>query len=612
MSLISKEEAYLRFAKFGRNSSHFVWFLTDLKFFETSNGWVFGFHTSGKVTVFALEPLIPKTEGVPYNDAHEFEIAWGEVQSGLKPKISMFVSVYDDFFKVLRSKKFQGLHVGKEPYVNLKDCIPTGKSGKGVRAARNQALRAGIRVEEWSHEKILSHPQMRKDMEKILKHWKSRNLFEMGGNLNTVNPFEKMEARRYFLALSEKDSLQAYLVGTPIPAKNSYFLEDMVVRPRAARGSGELLTLEAMVYLSETNAAFASLGVVSITSMDKSSAIDMPSTAEFVLVTVPKYLTSFYNVGGLEVFRKRFKPQYWENIYLAVRNEKESGVSDSTAWFLSLFAMLKSFKPRLNITWGWMKEAVTAPIVRHPVSYGVLAISTALFLLINQGGNLPIWGLERLGFSGDSPLYEWIYRSIISDFLYFNFTHFAISISALIALIRWMEKSHKVKFVFTYIMCVSIFDDIVNHIILVRPYEYFHPKLFQKLITVKDVGGSLWIATFIGLQLCQLRRSREVFFALFSVGFVLCFAFSAVHMSNLVLNLNHFLFLVFGFLTGKFKFEYERERSRKVAKQKPPTAKSVNTEKKHNRRSTDREPVVENTKEPDEPKDDGPTEEEAS
>jgi hypothetical protein len=79
----------------------------------------------------------------------------------------------------------------------------------------------------------------------------------------------------------------------------------------------------------------------------------------------------------------------------------------------------------------------------------------------------------------------------------------------------------------------------------------------------------------LGLQLCTLRKNREILFASVSVMLILVFAFSAAHLSTLVLNLNHSLFFAVGFIVGKVRFEYERIVSKRVARQKPPVAKSV-------------------------------------
>jgi hypothetical protein len=412
-------------------------------------------------------------------------------------------------------------------------------------------------------------------MQKVIAQWKARKLIDLGGGLNTVNPFEKMEARRYFLATSQGGRLEGFLVATPIPGENSFFLEDLVLREGSARGAGELLTLETMITLAERGAKFASLGVVSLTSVTKESAEGMPSLAELVLVKIPAYLSRFYNVAGLETFRKRFKPQRWEHVHLALKNHPRSGISDDKAWLRAMLALLSSFKPRLNLTWRWPVGELRHLFTRHPISTIACLISALSFTFVNHGGELPESALHHFGFSGDSPLWQWYYRSITSDFLFFDRVHFVSSFLFLFFFLRWMERSYPLRFGAAVVISLAFIDDFVNQLVLVAPYRYFQPKLFEHLVAIKDVGPSLWIAAVLGLQLCTLRKNREILFALVSVLLVLVFAFSAAHLSTLVLNLNHSLFLAVGFIVGKVRFEYERVVSKRVARQKPPVAKSV-------------------------------------
>ncbi|MGZ3696132.1 MAG: hypothetical protein ACXWQO_18975, partial [Bdellovibrionota bacterium] len=135
MGFISKEDALRRFLLTGKNSSHFVWFLSSLQFFECSNGWIFGFRAQGDVLLFAFEPLLK--EPVSSYSPEEFKAAWTELKAAVKPGVAMFVGIYAQYMEALKSAGFQILHVGKEPYVQLDDCIPSGKSGRGVRTARN-------------------------------------------------------------------------------------------------------------------------------------------------------------------------------------------------------------------------------------------------------------------------------------------------------------------------------------------------------------------------------------------------------------------------------------------------------------------------------------------
>jgi hypothetical protein len=572
MAEISQNQVFERFLRDGRNSSHFVWFLANLQFYECRNGYIFGYTKHTDTYLFAFEPLFPEEKF----SSIELNAALKELEEIFKPKVFAFVAVYEEFLNLLKREKFQTLQVGREPYVRLADCIPTGKAGKSVRAGRNQALRAGLTVKEWNREEILSQPKIKTAMETILKAWRARNLIELG-YLNTVDPFVHMNHRRYFLATTADGDLEGFVVCTPIPGKKSYFLEDMILRPNSTRGTGELLTLEALIGLQSTGAETASLGVVSLTTIDESSAYNLPEKAKFLLISLPKFLRKFVNVDGLEMFRRRFKPEKWENVSIAVKNMRPSVISDNRAWFSMMTSLLKSFSPRWNFSFQWLKQTITHPLRKNPVSYGILSLFIASFVLINRCGTLPEWALNNLGFSGTVALYEWPFRSLISDFLFFDFTHFIWSFIGVFFFVRWMESTHPKAFVAKFILTISILDDIINQVFLILPNFYFRPHLISRLLYFSDVGPSLWIATCVGFQLVSLKKNRELLFAGFLIAIISYFAFSVNHIANLALNINHVLFFIVGYIAGKLRFEHERKLSRSVAKNKPPVAKSVRT-----------------------------------
>jgi hypothetical protein len=574
MAFLEKNQVLNRFRSEATNSSHFVWLLAEMKYYECENGWIFAFTQIGDVTLFALEPLIPGSP-VEYGPEHvdAFQKAWAEFTQIVEVKISAFVAVYDPFNKLLKQSGYNSIKVGQEPWVNLNDCIPKGNSGKGVRSARNQALLAGLKVEEWSHEEIASDPKKRAVMTEIYQDWKSHRLVNLDGFMSTVDPFAYMSDRRYFVLRSQK-RIEAYLIATPVPGINSYYLEDMALRQQTPRGTGELLTLEAMIALGEAGANQSSLGVVSISKLDAEDAKDLPPLAKFLMVTLPKYISPFYNFAGMEVYRKRFKPHVWKNINLAVKND-QPGLSASMAWLKVLIALVIAFKPRLQISRKWLTHVFVRPVLNRPLTFSFALVTTFLFAKINHFGALPHSVLQNFGFSANITWTDWIHRSIISDFLHFDKRHFLASAVPTMIILYWAEKTHPRNFIIPFFFFCSVFDDITNYWVLIKPFQHFHPAMFSDMIAYKDVGSSLILMTFVGLQLCQFKFLREPLFALIMLSSVLAFAFTSAHLQWLIMNLNHAVFFVLGFLAGKARFEYQRHLSRLASKRKPPIARCV-------------------------------------
>ena len=579
MPFIKRSEVLEKFKKTATNSSHFVWLISDVQFFESRNGWVFAFQKIGKVTLLALEPIAPDV--VQFSNQHQeaFQLAWKEFTDTLSPQISAFVSVYSPFLELLTSNGFQGIKVGEEPWVDLKDCIPRGNAGKGVRSARNKAIHAGLKVEEWIGSDVAKDLKKQKIMLEILQDWRGVRLLELPGFMNAVNPLAYPETRRYFVVRSSEERIEGYLVATPVPGIQSYFLEDIVLRRNSLNGVGELLTLEAMVALGDDGAKEASLGVVSMTTMKPGSANHLPAQIRFLLLEIPIFFKKIYNFDGMKTFRKRFKPQRWESIHIAVKNEPTSRISATGAWLRVLIALLIAFRPRIQLSWQWFLKILISPFQNYPATSFITLVSMSLFIGINRFGEIPTWALTQFGFIGSAPLIEWIPRSVSSDLFYFDETHFIFWGLPYFFLLGVAESTYSRNFFLPFVMIFSILDDILNFLLIIQPFDYFQPSLFKKLVMIKDVGGSLGLATIAGLLLCQLKKNREIFFTILSMALVFGFVFNASQqthkLQSLVLNLNHFLFFCFGYISGKVQFEYSRHLSRLASKKKPPIAKCV-------------------------------------
>ena len=315
--------------------------------------------------------------------------------------------------------------------------------------------------------------------------------------------------------------------------------------------------------------------MVSVTTIDGEAKEGLPTLPKFLLQTLPRYLRLLYNFDGLEVFRKRFKPRHWEEVHLAVWRPARSEMSGNQAWLRALMALGRSFEPRLRLRWSQVTDLVTRPFRRYPLTIALGILAFVPFATVNHFDQLPETTLSRWGFSASAPLLEWIPRSLVSDFLYFDSGHFWVWNTILLLFVAWGERTQRRRFLVPFLAAVSLFDDFLNYAVVIKPFQYFQPHTFSYLVKVKDVGGSLILVTLVGLQICRFRRNREILFTILALGTVLGFTFSSMQIHSLVVNLNHFLFLSLGFVSGKLKFEFDRARSRQMAKGKPPQGRSV-------------------------------------
>src|SRR5579871_2158784 len=119
MPFVSRTHVLERLKSDGRNSSHFVWLLTELRYYECANGWLFAFRQVADVTLVALEPLMPArdAEAGTAAMAAAFGSAWEEFARAAEVGLAAFVAVYEPFAALLRKGGFTCVKVGQEPWV---------------------------------------------------------------------------------------------------------------------------------------------------------------------------------------------------------------------------------------------------------------------------------------------------------------------------------------------------------------------------------------------------------------------------------------------------------------------------------------------------------------
>ncbi len=567
MPIIIKEEVFQKFTKLGSNSSHFVWMLARLEFYQTAEGFIFGFQRRGSVFLFALEPLVPS--GSP-----SFGDAWKEIVAILKPEVSVFISVYEPFFSQLKSLGFQGLSVGSEPWIRLGEGLAKGSKARGVRSAKNHAIKAGLVVNEWTAAEVRADSDKRKKLNEVYADWSGPQWIRLNGFTLATDPFSHSEIRRTFV-LKSATQVEAYLIASPVPLTNSYYIEDLIIRRGAPNGSGEFITLEVLAALGAAGAYEASLGVVALSKYGvMHEPAELPTAVRFLLVIVPKWLKVFYNAEGQEIYRKRFQPHRWSPVYLGLQRGPGNLQSDFRIWSRAITALIFSFEPQLQLSC----RSVCGPILRKLDKYLFTVVLTfinfAVFAFVNRFHDLPDEILMKYGFSSEAPLSEWLVRTIASEFLYLNEFHFYACASIMIFVMAWVERTKKRKFVAALLLWCLLLDDVVDYLFLHLPFQHLRPEVFRYIISMKDVGGSLILALFLGLQLNGLRRRREVILISLSFFLILGIALYSSHLTSLILNLNHVLFLFLGYLIGKLKFEFDRNESRRVSGAKTPVALS--------------------------------------
>jgi len=243
--------------------------------------------------------------------AHRFVMA-----ARKRRRIAAFVPATERFAREGVKIGLSGVKVGAAPYFDLKTWSPRGDSAKKMRSGVNQARRAGIKVATVE----IVDEEIRKETEALCQRWlKARRAASNFGWLFVLDPFQHAELKRFFAARDDKGQLVGFLSASPMPARECWYLEDVLRAPDAPAGTADLLVVEALKTLAAEGAKLATLGTSPL-AREGERAVQTGDyhLTEHMIHKAAARLERFYNFGGLRRFKAKFVPSWWEGEYVLV------------------------------------------------------------------------------------------------------------------------------------------------------------------------------------------------------------------------------------------------------------------------------------------------------
>lgn len=185
-----------------------------------------------------------------------------------------------------------------------------------VRSQTRRSARKGVVIRTADPGELDDQTVGRAEAERLMHQWlRGRNMAPLGF-LARLDPFTLSRERRYFLA-HQQGRLVGLLAAVPVYTRKGWFLEHLVVEPRAPHGTSEALIDAAMVALEMDGATFASMGMVALAGVGESAEdADGHPVLRFLLRNCYHSLNWLYGFQGLRSFRSKFKPRMWEPVYL--------------------------------------------------------------------------------------------------------------------------------------------------------------------------------------------------------------------------------------------------------------------------------------------------------
>jgi phosphatidylglycerol lysyltransferase len=283
-----------------------------------------------------------------------------------------FMPATEQFARQSSGLGLRAIKIGSAPYFDLPTWAPRGDRAKKARAGVNQARRAGVNVSEV----IKVDERLICETTCLCKSWlttrRSAIRFEW---LFTVDPFQHKEKKKYFTARDANGRLIGFLAASPIPARNGWYLEDVLRSKNAPNGTTDLLVVEVLDSLKRSGAKLATLGTAlmateGVDDLDIHVSPVLSSAAWFVAGC----FSIFYNFDGVRRFKAKFAPSWWESEYVLISQNVTAPPRILSAFIHAIVPAGLSYLIARQISHAWRRMTTTkekAIALRNGIVYRV-------------------------------------------------------------------------------------------------------------------------------------------------------------------------------------------------------------------------------------------------
>ena len=283
--------------------------------FSCSNRAVLGYTRRAGILVAAGEPVCA-SEALA-SVCEEFETFARRAGYGV-----CYVCAEDRVRTVLaQSPRHVSIALGAQPVWNPRSWPRVIQERASLRAQLHRAENKGVVVT------AVSAPQAAADSElrRVLSEWVDARKLPPLHFLVEPNVLDGALSDRMVLVARQNGKSIAFLVASPIRAREGYLVELVARSPRAPNGSSELLIDSAMRRFAAEGCRYATLGLVALAHAAGPEIQNNPGWLRALMYFARAHANRFYNFRGLEQFRLKMAPERWDTVY-AVSNEPRFSV----------------------------------------------------------------------------------------------------------------------------------------------------------------------------------------------------------------------------------------------------------------------------------------------
>jgi phosphatidylglycerol lysyltransferase len=206
--------------------------------------------------------------------------------------------------------------------------IITGRAS--LRGQLNRARNKSVTVSQWSPEQATGHPELAR----VLGEWLGSRGLPPLHFLVEPRTLERLADRKVFVA-ELKGEVVGFLVASPVPVRNGWLIEQNIRGRKAPNGTVELMIDAAIRWMASAGSDYVTLGLSPLSSRAGTAPDLNPFLIRLILSWLRAHGRRFYNFDGLDAFKAKFQPEWWEPVY-AISNRRNFSLR-------SLYAIAAAF-----------------------------------------------------------------------------------------------------------------------------------------------------------------------------------------------------------------------------------------------------------------------------
>lgn len=291
--------------------------------------------------------------GAPVCDPARLREVVAEFEAAIGPRVCYFGAEARFLGFAKGSGGYSFASLGSQPVWRATDWHDRVESDASLRAQLNRARNKGVSVVEWNATSATNDTGLARCLEEWLE---TRGLPPLHF-LVEPQTLGDLEDRRIFVA--QRDCWPVgFTVLSPIPSRDGWLTEQFVRGRGAPNGTVELMLDTAVRAVAAAGAEFVTMGIVPLSRRAPASSEGEPTWLRFVTSWVRAHGRRFYDFDGLDWFKAKFHPDYWEPVHAVSREPEFSfrtlyAIASAFTEGSPIKAVLRGFGRALRQEWTW-------------------------------------------------------------------------------------------------------------------------------------------------------------------------------------------------------------------------------------------------------------------